>query len=280
MRVVADMILTVAMIAFALGAVPEFQLRVGYIRSAADIAAVGVIGLWGGVSRFIGGGGELNHLGAGGGGFFEQPPEIDPPGRGDHIQHIAAEEQEIVGKGDKREDIVGEFAAKNTDQNDCQIEQRKDPCLHRDDKQQQEIGIGIHGGKAQEQAHVQIINIRLTVKDHGVNIHQQNTAEVEQIEFQRAPLALHGIAQRVIADQTDQHEKNITVIHGQRICKQPPYLPVEDQRPVEEQQGIQKEIAHDLTHEVYHRIADADIEHQIRDAHPPVFVAEALKIPA
>ena len=44
MDMIVDMILTVAVVALALGAVAEFQLRVGHIGAAADGAFVGVGG--------------------------------------------------------------------------------------------------------------------------------------------------------------------------------------------------------------------------------------------
>ena len=43
MAVVADMIFAVAVVALAAGAVTEFQLRISYIRAAADGAPVGSV---------------------------------------------------------------------------------------------------------------------------------------------------------------------------------------------------------------------------------------------
>ena len=38
----------------------------------------------------------------------KQALDVDPPGKRDHIQHILAKEQEVVGNGDQREQVVGE----------------------------------------------------------------------------------------------------------------------------------------------------------------------------
>ena len=73
-----DVIFTVAVVALALGAIAEFQLRVGYVGSAADGTPVGVGRLGGRHCGFVGTGtGEGNDFGA----FFfpntrfpEQPP--------------------------------------------------------------------------------------------------------------------------------------------------------------------------------------------------------------
>lgn len=58
MRVIVDMILTVAVVALALGAVAEFQLRICYIGASADRAAVGVGGFRRGGGGFVGAGVE------------------------------------------------------------------------------------------------------------------------------------------------------------------------------------------------------------------------------
>ena len=45
MRMVINVVLTIAVIALAPGAIPEFQLRIAYIRPSADGAAVSIGGL-------------------------------------------------------------------------------------------------------------------------------------------------------------------------------------------------------------------------------------------
>ena len=147
--VVIDMILAVAVIALAPGAVAELQFRVGHVRPAADGAAVGV----GGFGRSLGGGVgasvELNDLGLlPGGAFAQQPPGVGPPGLGDHVEHVFAKEQEIVGQGDDGEQIVGEGIGEQVDEHDHQVKQGKDPGLDGNDEKQQEMGVRVQRGIA------------------------------------------------------------------------------------------------------------------------------------
>jgi len=66
MGMVVDMILAVAEVAVTAGAVPEFQLRVGHIRSAADGTLVGVGGFGSGGGGLVGAGaGEGDGAGLG-----------------------------------------------------------------------------------------------------------------------------------------------------------------------------------------------------------------------
>ena len=117
MIVVVDMILAVAEIALAAGAIPELQLRVGQISPTADGAFMGIgrFGRCNGglIGSGIGEGDGLRFLL--GAAFFEQPPGVHPPGHGDHIEDIFAKEQEIVGKGNHGEQIIGEGIAQQTD---------------------------------------------------------------------------------------------------------------------------------------------------------------------
>ena len=109
MCMIADVIFAVAVISVAAGAVTEFQLRVGHIGSAADGTLVGVVFFCLGGSCGTGG-----SLGEGDGAcfldrlLFEKSADLDPLCQRDHIQHVFAEEQEIVGDGDQREQIIGE----------------------------------------------------------------------------------------------------------------------------------------------------------------------------
>ena len=158
MGMMVDVILTVAVVAVAAGAVTEFQIRVRNIGAAANCAAVGIRRFRLGSGSFIGAGAVevYGALSLGGRAFlFEKPGEIDLPGKGDHIDHIFAEEQEIIADGHEGEQTVGEQAGgchiDKTVKGQTQINDCKDPCLDRDDIQKQELGIGVHGGIAEEQ---------------------------------------------------------------------------------------------------------------------------------
>ena len=232
---VADMLLAVAMIAAAPGAVAEFQVRVGYIRFAADRAPVGIGSLGLGNGGFIGTGGrEGDDLGlrglSGSLGFAlpEKPTGIGTPGDRDHIHNILAEEQEVVCQSNDREKIVGEGIKEEADKNDDQIKQREDPGFYRYDKEQQEACMGIHGGIAEEQAHVQVVNICRTVEQHTVDIHQDHAGEIKQVELKGSPLVFHGTSQRKVAQQTDHLQERIGMVAGEGVGDQPPYLSLQN----------------------------------------------------
>ena len=112
MGVVADVFFAVAVIAIAAGTVAEFQIRMGHIGFTADSAAVCIRRIHRGnrcfVRSCIGEGNCFGLLGSIVLFLPEQPPEICLLGQGNHVHNVLAEEQEVVGKGDDREQIVGE----------------------------------------------------------------------------------------------------------------------------------------------------------------------------
>ena len=154
--VITDMILAIAIIAVTPGAIAEFQLRVGNIRSAANSAAVVVRRFRGCYCGLIGpGGGEGDNGRLLFGGLLlfplKQPGCVDPPRHGEYICHILAEEQEVVQQGHQREQTVRKSSGDNgiidyIEKSDSQINQGKDPSLYRDDKQKQELCTGVQGG--------------------------------------------------------------------------------------------------------------------------------------
>ena len=97
MGMIADVILTVAEVTIALGAIAKLQLRIRNIRSAAKDTFMGV-----GRLRFLFCVDlYINGLGA----------AAPVPQTGNDILNIAAHKQKIVGKGHQGEQIVGEPAA-------------------------------------------------------------------------------------------------------------------------------------------------------------------------
>ena len=106
MSMIADMILTVAVVSVAAGAIAEFQLWIRYIGSAADGTAMGV-GLlgsrpfcplrWGEGNRPC-----PNLLG------LASSMDLCPPSQRQQIADILAEEKQVVGKAHQGEQAVGE----------------------------------------------------------------------------------------------------------------------------------------------------------------------------
>ena len=279
------MVFTVAVIAVAPGAVTEFQIRMGYICSAADSTPVGIgrFGFCGG--RFIGTGIERNDLWllfcrsrlfA----FADHPTEIGSPGNGNHIQYIFAEEQEIVGKGNDTEQIIGERQGYQIQYNDDQIKQGEDPCLDRDKEKQKKMSIRIQRGITEEQTEVQISDICLATQDHAVDIHQNHAGEIEQIEFQCSPDILHGTTKRIVTQQGNGNQNQIAVAGsvGEGVGKQPPDLSLQNAFPVEAEDTVQSIVSGHLTYQINDGGTYSDIQHQIWNAFISVCVAEPFKI--
>ena len=116
MGMIVDMILAVAMIAPAPGAIAELQFRITNIGAAADGAFVMIrrFNLCG--AGFIGTGiGERNGAGTALGllrcivlFLSEQATCVGPPGQREHILDIGTEEQEIVCQSNQGKEIDGE----------------------------------------------------------------------------------------------------------------------------------------------------------------------------
>ena len=286
MGVVADVIFTVAVIAITPGAVPEFQIRMGNVGSAADRAAMGVgsLGLGsGGLIRTCVEGDGFVLLAAGSiSGPLGSSSGIDPPGLGQYIGNIAAEEQEIVGEGNDAEKVVGERYCKKIHKHQDKIQKREDPCFDGDNKEQQEMGIRIHGGIAQEETQIQIGDVGLSAEKQAPDIHQDDTCQIEQIEFKGAPAVFHGPTKGPVAEQGNGNEKKIAVAGAvdQGEGEKTPDLAVENGFPVEAQQGIKGEVSGHLPHKIDNCGSGCNIEHQVGNALITVHKAESLKAAA
>ena len=283
MGVVIDVVLAVAMVTLAPGAVAEFQLRIGHIRAAADGAFVGVGG-FGRCHRCLVGTG----VGEGDGfGFLrflgsspEEAPGVHPPGHGEYIGHILAEEQEVVGKGDDGEQVVGEWIHDQIEYHQEQVNQRKDPGFHRDDEQEQKLGVGIHGGVSQEQAEIQMIRVGASAEDHAVDIHKKDATEIEEVEPEGSPAVLYGPTQGVVAQKTNGGIENVAHIKGQRIADQTPDLALQDGCPVKAEEIVKGIGLVNDAHDINKSAAQCHIHHQIWNALIPVAETEPVKAAA
>ena len=278
MAVIIDMVAAVAVVPIALGAVAELQLGVRNIGSSAHRAPVGISRglLLGGLGHM-----KMNDLRLLLGRAVENLAELVLPGKGNDIQNVLSEEKEIVSQGNQGEKVgCGVGRLKYANQDDDQIKQGKHPCFDWNDEKQQKSRLRVQGCIAQEQAHIEVIHAGLTVENQPVNIHQHHAGEVENVEFQCAPLALHGSAQRVVAEQGNYHKENIAVPQCQGIGKQPPDFAPKDSGSVEAQKVIQGKIPCKNADEVNNGIAKNDIKHQVGNALIAVFVAEPLEISA
>ena len=264
MAVVIDMILAVAMVAFAPGAVAEFQLRIRYIGTAADGTFVGVRRLGLGhrclVRTGIGEGDRFGLLLLGRA-LPEEPPGIHPPGHGEYIDHILAEKQEIVSQRNDGEQVDREGVYQKSEYHQEQIQQCEDPGLHGNNEQEQKLGIRVHGGISQEQAQIQIVGGGAAAEDHTVDVHKQDTGEVEQVEPERSPAIFDGPSKRVVAQKTNSGIDNVTHIKNKRVGKQPPNLAMEYGRPVKAENVIKGIGFVNRVDQIHQSATQGDIHH-------------------
>ena len=238
---VVNVIFTVAVITVASAAVTEFQFRIGHIGSAAYAALVGIV--------FPGGSAFGSCLGEGdGAGVFHRPgfclsAHADAPVEGNDIHNILAEEQEIVGNGDQREQIQREVTCQRKLNHiincDAQIEQSQNPGSHRDNVKQQELRIGIQGGKTDQQAQIQIEDAGSSAEEHAEYIHQKHTGQIEKIEPECTPGIFHSPSQTEVTEKTQNHNQGVACAVGKYIGKQTPDLTPQDQFPVKAQYKIE-----------------------------------------
>ena len=115
-------------------------------------------------------------------------------------------------------------------------------------------------------------------KAHGENVHHQHAGKVEQIKPKGAPEILDGFSQGPVAQVADGYQQEIgRAGEGcEHITEQPPDLTLEDQIPVKAQNVLEHKVLGKHAHQIYHCIAQNDIQHQIGDA--LVSVAEAKNI--
>ena len=276
------MLLAVAAVAAAAGAVTELHIRMGDIGLAANGTAV-VIGHSNLHLHGLPAAGVKGDRSAVCGGClgFLLSAQFDPPAHGEQIYNILTEEQEVVGKGDEGEQIIGDIAygGEIGDIVKCQnqVDQSKDPCFHRDDEEQEESGIRIQRGIADEHTQIQVIHIGRTAEEHTEGIHQYHAGKIEQIKAESSPGDLHSPSQRIVAEQADGGEQNVAGIVGKHIGKQTPNLTLQNCLAVKAENRIQDAALVEHTHDVYKGTAKRNKQHQIWDTLGTVLVAEPFE---
>ena len=278
MRVIGNMLRAVAVVAFAAGAVAELQGGVIHIRAAADGTLVGVGGLDGGVGSPVASGG-VEGDGLGILDLLHGPAGVGTPCGGQEIPAVLAEGQEVVGQGDDGEEIIGE-EIDDALQNEEQVDQRQDPCLHGDDEQDHELGIGEQCGVGQEQAQMQVVGRGVAVKDQTVHIHNQDARQIKKVQPQCAPDIFDALSDGVIENEHDGGPDHAACVVQEDVGEQPPDLAPEDQTAVKAEPVVEGLRGVHLIDEVHARNAQTDEKHQIWDALVPVTEAEPVEIPA
>ena len=156
MGVIIDVILAIAEIAVAAGAVAEFQIRIAHIGASADGAAVGeVLCLPGCGSFFLTEGNGAGRL------FLHRSPAANILQEGEEIQNIFAGKQKEIQDTHQREQAMGEEidrvgVVEDGKRQKTQLKQTDDPGLYRNNKRHQKVCICIEGGEHENDADMQI----------------------------------------------------------------------------------------------------------------------------
>ena len=98
--------------------------------------------------------------------------------------------------------------------------------LDRDDEEEQELQVGIEGGKGEEHGHIDIVHGRGAHQKAHQNV-QQNAEEIENGELVGTPLPLQGVADEVVEVEGDGKQENVSAGGGDKDKgNDPPDLPL------------------------------------------------------
>ena len=277
-------VLTIFIVAVALGTEAEFQLRIGDVGAAADGALVPIgrcvyyllkVALLtgtvaGGTAVMIGPVGIPMIL----------PPKLNVPGPhmvgpGKHIPAVTPEENKVVEQSEYGEEV----ASYHIQHRKGQIHPRQILHFNGDDIHQQHLVVRVHGGKGKKQAEIQVIGGGGAPQKQSCNVHNHNTAEIEQVEFQGAPDALHHPANAVIGKE-QQKQPNPPGCGHEYIGEKPPNLPVKDGVSVKADKPVDHVAGIDHGKEIDDQSTDADKQHQIGDPLVPVVIKETAPFPS
>ena len=198
-----DMFLAEAVVPRAAGAVPELQLRVIHVRPPAHgaLVAVALAGLL--LLLLLGGGAEVDGLRLA---FGPHPLAGEPLG------DLGPEEHEEVQKGNDGEQgpqkVQPQQAQQDRQGEEGRVEPRKPLHLHRDDEEDEELGLREQGGKGEKHGEVDVPRAgdpHVLPRDEGGEDAgeqgQKNAGEVVEIELGGAPLPLQRGADHVVEIQ-------------------------------------------------------------------------------
>ena len=94
------------------------------------------------------------------------------------------------------------------------------------DEEEQELQVGIEGGKGEEHGHIDIVHGRGAHQKAHQNV-QQNAEEIENGELVGTPLPLQGVADEVVEVEGDGKQENVSAGGGDKDKgNDPPDLPL------------------------------------------------------
>jgi len=242
MDVVVDVVDAVAVVAVALGAIAELQIRIVRVGAAADRAFV-TVGPLSALGLIIAG-----PVGSWAGRCRAARARTIAAAEGKNVPDVAAEKQEVVEQRKDREE-PGEIrdAAYHDGLDDlksgkAQIYPRQILHLDRDDEEQQHLRLGRDGRDGEEEAEIQVGRTGLHAEEQPGQVRQKDTAEIVEVELKRTPVLLQDLAELVVAEQRNRGEQQIDAARieqvGENIGEQPPHLSFENRAAVKLQPGI------------------------------------------
>ena len=253
----------------------------GHVGLAADGAAVEVVLLGLGLGVV-----EVDHLGA------PVLPVVGPLGGlplglplggGEHVADVRGEEEQVVQHGHDGDQSQQELTVSQVlDHSQGEVGGVKpgQPLgLDGDDEEEQELQVGVQGGKGEEHGHVYIV--------HGGSAHQeadedvqQNAEEVKDGELVAPPLPLQGGADEVVEVEGEgKEEEPLSAVGHEDEGDQTPDLAGENGGCVEaEQAGTQGAAPHaEHIQQVDEHVADDDVAHEPGDTQLRMLVAETIQ---
>ena len=265
------------MIARALGAVAELQLRICDIGAAADRALVAVALALLLALRLADGVVEVRRL---------LGPRLLPLGKAPQLRR---EEHEEVQQRHERQHHTDPIAGDGAEEDDvrevARIQNGHPLDLDRNEEEQQHLRVGIERGKGEEHGKVHILRARhLPVvpgdqaRDGRAERREEHAAEVVDGELCRTPLALERRADPVVKVAAHEQPKR-SGIHRQEAERQkPPELPLLEARPAEAENGVKGASVKrgEQGEQIEGDVADDDVEHQVRNAEVRMQHAEAV----
>jgi len=284
--VVVDVIHAVAVVAVALRAVAEFEVRIVGVGSAADGAFVAIRALAG--FRLV----ALCPVGVGlgarsvGTGVVLLRAAI-APGVGEEVLNIGAEEQEVIRKRNKRHEPVERQRAGQEQENNVH---RREGKVHPgqildfdgDEHHQKHSCLGREGCNSEEQAEVQVSRIDIVAEKQTCQITQQNAREIVEVKAANAPVAFQHLTELVVAEQADDRQKQIVARDIEQVRKdvgkKPPDLPLQDFGRGEAEKTVDHAARVDDRQRIGNQVSDGDDEHQVRNAAIAVFQTEAFEV--
>ena len=265
------------MIARALGAVAELQLRIRDVGAAADRALVAVALALLLALRLADGVVEVRRLLAPHLLALDKAPEL------------RRKEHEEVQQRHKRQHRADPVAPDGTEEDDirevARVQNGHPLDLDRNEEEQQHLRVGIERGEGEEHGKIHIGRARhLPVvpgdqaRDDRAERREEHAAEVVDGELRRTPLALERRADPVIEIAAHQQPEGSRVRRQKAEGQQPPKLPLLEPRPAEAENGVKGASVKrgEQGEQIEGDVADDDVEHQVRNAEVRMQHAEAV----